>query len=144
MTNDVAESLLRAWKGLPDIGKALSLNGPVVAVSGEDWITVKGFFPRLSAFAREAGGAWFLTDLEGRWTVFDGGESEEDYFQKLQTAPNSESGAPFPYSVQHQCFLGEGWVLISDRDAETMHLVIRRKPSHALLTLMLELVWPME
>ena len=117
------------WPGAPDLSEIIEQNGRLVIFSGENEIHARGFFPQLTSLVASFG------ESEYERLDLDGGEcgvaycvpkTGEQYCQKRGTARECGPGRPFPYAVQHQCFIGEGnWLLLSDRDAEHMYFMAR-------------------
>ncbi|WP_426000587.1 hypothetical protein [Caulobacter sp. DWR1-3-2b1] len=120
------ELLQSCWGGLSKLQDAISRDGRHV-ISGENAIHARGFFPDLAAVAETFNDSrWWLLDLDGgeRHVEFGSDDTEDDYFGKLKTAPEWAPDRPFPYAVRHQAFIGERWILLSDRDDERMHLIV--------------------
>ena len=117
------------WEGAPDIQAILSSGRRYIYVSGENEIHARGFFPDLVSVAAFFGDecCWLLSlDGDEHCLELACSGTEDEYFSKLTGAPEWAPGIPFPYAVRHQCFIGNGkWILLSDRDDERMHLIVR-------------------
>jgi hypothetical protein len=138
--------ILRAeWGAALSVEDILSRNLRCLTVSGENAIHARGFFTDFAqALASLGDSTWWLVDLEGgeHFVEFSASDTEEDYFEKLKSAPEWAPGQPFPYAVRYQGFVGRGdWLFLSDRDGERMHMIFRDAVPSEQLAHVLKLIW---
>lgn len=69
-------------------------------------------------------------------------DTEDEYYRQLENAPEWAPGWPFPDALRYQGFIGRGdWLLVSDRDGERMHMLLRRRMTPEAMDLIRRLVW---
>lgn len=141
---DIYDTLRDSWGDFEKNYEIFRLSKVKFLLSGENWIHDNGFFPMLSNFINCLGEKkWWLLNLDGSplSIEFNYTDTEEGYFQKLRTAPDWQPTRPFPYAVQRQCFMGSGnWLLLSDRDAERMDLIMKGEITAELVEYALQLI----
>lgn len=148
--SDTPYDILRLlWPKAPSVEGILQEIEQAIVFSDDNAIHVRGFFAELAAVAQAFDDSRFwLLDLDGqneRWLELRSSDTEDDYVQRLAEAPEWGPGLPFSYAVRYQVMLGRaGWILISDRDGERMHLIMRPPISRSQLDAALAMFRPLE
>lgn len=138
------ETLNNVWHVPATVGSILAQDARFITVSGTNEIFARGFFEQLITFAKAVRTPVFwLCDLEGseQYVEFSTSDTQEKYSAKLLAAPEWAPGRPFPLAVCDQAFVGgSDWLLLSDRDGERMHLIMRPEAARAAFKEALSLI----